>query len=145
MQSLILTLKQASLRVVSVIFLVLLTWVWGGNFTAFNSTAVWAASLTPEAKAYEVKDEFKTPASLEKAADSAERASEQVFDKMEKTQDIVGKTEGRKEAIKTAREHASNKLKSQAERAKSASENSEDLPYQEKLFIKGLQGENHNY
>lgn len=142
MQNLILTLKQIGLRAVSVIFLVLLTWVWGGNFTAFNSTVVWAESLTPESKAFEVKDEFKTPASLEKAADTAERASEQVFDKMEKTQDIVGKTEGRKEAIQKAREHASNKLKSQADRARSAAENSEDLPYQEKLFIKGLRGEN---
>ena len=142
MQSLILTLKQVGLRVVSVIFLVLLTWVWGGNFSAFNSTIVWAESLTPEAEAFQVKDELKSPASLEKAAETAEKASEKVFDQMEKTQDVVGKTEGRKEAIKTAREHASNKLKSQAERAKSAAQNSDDLPYQEKLYIKGLQGEN---
>ena len=142
MQNLILTLKQVSLRVASVIFLVLLIWVWGGNFSALNSTIVWAVSLTPEAEAFKVKDELKAPASLEKAAETAEKASEKVFDQMEKTQDIVGKTAGRKEAIKTAREHASNKLKSQAERAKSAAQNSEDLPYQEKLYIKGLQGEN---
>lgn len=61
---------------------------------------------------------------LDQAADAAERASDQIYTGIEATKRKIGKTKGRKEAIQTARDRASNKWQSLAEKARAAQQNS---------------------
>lgn len=60
---------------------------------------------------------------LDRAAQSAERASDQIFEGLEETKEKIGKTEGRKEVIQKAREHASEKWQSLADKARDAQRN----------------------
>jgi len=63
------------------------------------------------------------PVDLDRAAESAERASDQIFEGLEETKEKIGKTEGRKEVIQKARERASEKWQSVADKARDAQRN----------------------
>ncbi|MBE9142538.1 hypothetical protein [Planktothrix mougeotii] len=137
MQRLILTLKQLSIRWAIAVILVGLIWVGAGIF----STPAFAKSLTPEADFYHVQGGNTENLDLQKASDAAKNASEKVFDQLDTTKNVVGKTEKRKAAIEDARKIAHKKLNDQADRAKAAENPDASLGPNDKLFYKGLQGE----
>jgi len=72
---------------------------------------------------------------LDKAADRADEASEKIFKGLDETKNFVGKTEQRKQAIQHGREHASDKWKSIADKARRAKDSEESLtPPEEKVL-----------
>lgn len=110
------------------------------------------AALTPEAEAYEIQsveptdlpgmvgDRNESEAfDLDQAAEKAEEASSTIFDGLETTKRIKGKTPMRNEIIEEAREHASEKLEDIADRARSAN-SPQELSPKENLILKRYQG-----
>ncbi|MGG6295313.1 hypothetical protein ACQ4M4_13060 [Leptolyngbya sp. AN02str] len=59
---------------------------------------------------------------VDKAAESAERASDQIYEGLEQTKQKIGKTEGRNEIIQKARDHASAKWEALADKARDAND-----------------------
>jgi hypothetical protein len=110
------------------------------------------AAATPEADRYEVDSPQRqsyNPLSgettqggvdLQKAAEKAERLSNDVFSGQETTMEMKGKTQQRNEAILHARETASGKLKEMAETARSADAPA-DLSPKESRVLKHYQGQ----
>ncbi|MBD2485467.1 hypothetical protein [Planktothrix sp. FACHB-1365] len=137
MQRLILHLKQVSFQwAITLILTGLIGVGWG-----ILMTPVFAKSLTPEADFYHVQGGNTENLDLQKASDAAKNASEKVFDQLDTTKKVVGKTEKRNEAIEDARNIAHKKLNDQADRAKAAKNPDASLGPNDKLFYKGLQGE----
>lgn len=64
---------------------------------------------------------------LEHAANKAEEASESIYEGLERTKRVVGKTEPRNEVIEKAREHASEKWQSLADKTRNAKNSDESL------------------
>ncbi|WP_035985714.1 hypothetical protein [Leptolyngbya sp. KIOST-1] len=60
------------------------------------------------------------PLDLEKASQQAENLTEDVYNGLDTTKQVIGKTEGRNEAIEAGRATASNNLRKLAERAEQA-------------------------
>ncbi|VXD11382.1 conserved exported hypothetical protein [Planktothrix serta PCC 8927] len=137
MQRLILRLKQVSVRWAIALILTGLIGVGWGIFM----TPVVAESLTPKANFYNIPGKNTENLDLQKASDAAKNASEKVFDQLDTTKKVVGKTEKRNEAIENARNIAHKNLNDQADRAKAAENPDVPLGPNEKLFYKGLQGE----
>ena len=63
---------------------------------------------------------------LPNAADQAEELSDRVYSGLETTQDLIGKTEARNQAIEHGRTKASGKLQGLAERARQAHEHQDE-------------------
>jgi NADH:ubiquinone oxidoreductase subunit 5 (subunit L)/multisubunit Na+/H+ antiporter MnhA subunit len=87
---------------------------------------------TPESASSPVRTELPPVSEADRAdlkalAESVDRSSEEIYSGLEKTKQIIGKTEARKEAIEHGREHASNKLKALADRIWQAVENNQPL------------------
>ncbi|MBW4654257.1 MAG: hypothetical protein KME20_14660 [Kaiparowitsia implicata GSE-PSE-MK54-09C] len=74
----------------------------------------------------------------DKAADSAERASEQIYEGLDQTKQEIGKTEGRKAVIQKARDHASDKWQSLAEKARTARDSDAELSPVDQHTLKHL-------
>ena len=124
---------------------------WAATFAVLLSslnglslTPASAASLTPEADYYQVpggnnnRPQQDENVDLEKGANRAESAADNIYKGLDTTKDVVGKTEQRNRVIESAREQASDRLKLQSERAKSA-ENPELLDPNERHFLKHIQ------
>lgn len=75
----------------------------------------------------------------DRAATQADKASEEIFKGLDTTKEIIGKTDRRKQVIEQAREQASDKLKSLANKAKESSDPDQDLSPNEKLILERLQ------
>lgn len=114
------------------------------NLNGLSSATALAASLTPEADYYHVNGGVNNQSQqdqeldLKKGANQAEIAADKIYKGLDQTKDFIGKTEQRKQVIEQAREHASNRLKEQSERAKSA-ENPDSLDPNERNFLKNIQ------
>ncbi|ERT09160.1 hypothetical protein M595_0876 [Lyngbya aestuarii BL J] len=114
------------------------------NLNGLSSATALAASLTPEADYYHVNGGINNQSQqdqeldLETGANQAEIAADKIYKGLDQTKDFIGKTEQRKQVIEQAREHASNRLKEQSERAKSA-ESPDSLDPNERNFLKNIQ------
>lgn len=76
---------------------------------------------------------------LQRGADQAEKASDQIYEGLDTTKRIIGKTDERNQIIQAGREKASKKLEDLADKARSAQETGESLPPQEQKTIERLQ------
>lgn len=76
---------------------------------------------------FTVLAQTSNPPDLDQAAEKAEEASEQIFEGLDRTKRVVGKTEPRNEVIEKARTHASQKWQSLADKTKAAKESGESL------------------
>lgn len=79
------------------------------------------------------------PTSTDRAAQKVDRASDKIYEGLDTTKDIIGKTEGRKQVIEQGRQKASQKLEALADKAKSADNPDAALTKQEKMVIDQLQ------
>jgi len=125
--------------------------LWLGFSFAIAPTAL--AADTPEADAYQVSDQPRrqsyNPLShettqggvdLQTAADNADLLSKDVFNGLETTKQIKGKTAKRNQAIEHGRNVAKTKLKDMANKARSV-EAPADLSPKESLILKNYQGQ----
>jgi hypothetical protein len=80
------------------------------------------------------------PPDLEHAANKAEEASEQIYEGLDRTKRVVGKTEPRNEVIEQAREHASNKWKSLADKTRTAKDGDESLSPVDRQNLERISG-----
>ncbi len=144
MKGLLFRLKVMGMQLMK---LLSLTVIFGFLFSSFNTSGsmaiTFAASLTPEADSYHVngvhnQSQPHQNLDLEIGANRSEAASEEIYQGLEKTKDFIGKTEPRKQVIEKAREKASNQLKEQSERAKTA-ESPDSLDPNERNFLKNIQ------
>lgn len=102
-----------------------------------GSSAI-ALPLPPHASSSLVTRATAESLESETGARRAEKASEKVFQGLETTKREIGKTQKRKEAIEEARETASGKLESLADKARRAQESEETLTPVEKKILKRL-------
>jgi hypothetical protein len=72
---------------------------------------------------------------LEHAANKAEEASESIYEGLDRTKRVVGKTEPRNEVIEKAREHASDKWQSLADKTRAAKNSDESLSSADKKAL----------
>jgi hypothetical protein len=86
-----------------------------------------AAHLTSSIIAPWVIAQTASSPDLDQAAEKAEEASERIFEGLDRTKRVVGKTEPRNEVIEEARKHASKKWQSLADKTKAAKESDESL------------------
>jgi hypothetical protein len=96
-----------------------------GLFLPASLNAPWlTTSLTtsPIVATYESSAQVPDPGSIDidRASDKADEASDKVFDGLDTTKRIIGKTDKRNEIIQKARETASGKLKALSDRAEQA-------------------------
>lgn len=103
-----------------------------------GNTAIAAPFLPTNTNLYQIAQLSNSPADLERAADKAEEASENVYKGLDTTKAVVGKTEKRNQVIEEAREHGSDKWKSLAEKARAASRSDESLSPVDELNLKRL-------
>ncbi|HEY9662695.1 MAG TPA: hypothetical protein V6C65_29930 [Allocoleopsis sp.] len=78
-------------------------------------------------------------AQLDQAADKAEQASDKIFDGLDTTKQIIGKTDVRNRVIETGRDKASRKLESIAEKARSTKQSGDSLSPTEQRVVNQLQ------
>ncbi|HEY9763424.1 MAG TPA: hypothetical protein V6D07_12915 [Trichocoleus sp.] len=120
---------------------------------SFMSSPTALAADTPEADAYHVSNQPRRQAynplshettqggvDLKTAADNAEQLSKDVFNGLETTKQIKGKTAKRNQAIEHARDVAKTKLQETANKARSI-EAPADLSPKESLILKNYQGQ----
>ncbi|EAW34407.1 hypothetical protein [Lyngbya sp. PCC 8106] len=136
-------LQVMKFRLLKVFGLIAIFGLLLSSLNGLNSATVLAASLTPEADYYHVNDvnnpsQQEQELDLETSANQAEIAADKIYKGLDKTKDFIGKTEPRKQVIEQAREQASNRLKQQSERAKSA-KNPDSLDPNERNFLKNIQ------
>jgi hypothetical protein len=81
-----------------------------------------------------------TALDLELAANRAEAAAEAVFNGLDTTKELIGKTEARNQAIEGGRKNASQKLFALANRVRDARQSGEPLPIADKRILLHLQG-----
>ncbi|MCD8485579.1 MAG: hypothetical protein LRZ84_02220 [Desertifilum sp.] len=74
------------------------------------------------------------------AARKADEASQKVLENLDKTKEMVGKPGERNRGLEKAREHASQKWESLAEKARQAENNDASLTHPEKKALKHVQG-----
>jgi hypothetical protein len=87
---------------------------------------LWGAALSP-ARQGQLEAQPGPPLSLERAADQADRLSDEVYSGLDTTKKIIGKTEARNQAIEKGRDAASQKLAELSDRARQAETASEDV------------------
>ncbi|MEA5542422.1 hypothetical protein VB834_25655 [Limnoraphis robusta Tam1] len=144
MKSLLSHVKLFGMRLIKVFGLLIVVGVLFSSLNGFSSiTTAFAASLTPEADYYQVdgvnnQSQSNKNLDLDSAANRSEEAADKIYQGLDKTKDFIGKTEPRKQVIEKARDHASNRLKEQSERAKSA-DNPDSLDPNEQNFLKNIQ------
>ncbi|WP_413160747.1 hypothetical protein ACL6C3_19755 [Capilliphycus salinus ALCB114379] len=130
-------------RLIKVFGLAVIISLLFSSLNGLSSTTAFADALTPEADYYQV-NRSATPSlsgrslDLENGANRAESAADKIYQGLDTTKDVVGKTEQRKQVIEKARDHASDRLKEQSERAKSA-QNPNSLDPNERNFLKNIQ------
>jgi len=73
---------------------------------------------------------------LERAIEQVERASEEIYQGLDRTKELIGKTERRKEAIEHGRNHARERLESLAEKARAAQREGYILSPKEELLLR---------
>lgn len=76
---------------------------------------------------------------LQRGADQAEKASDQIYQGLDTTKRIIGKTDKRNQIIQEGREKASGKLDDLADKARSAQETGEPLPQNQQRIVDRLQ------
>lgn len=120
---------------------------------SFTNSATALAADAPEANAYQVSDQPRRQAynplshettqggvDLKTAADNAEQLSKDVFNGLDTTKQIKGKTAKRNQAIEHGRDVAKTKLQEIAGKARSADAPA-DLSPKESLILKNYQGQ----
>ncbi|MDY6782262.1 MAG: hypothetical protein SW833_06870 [Cyanobacteriota bacterium] len=114
-------------------------WVAGivvlGVAIALPETSL-AASLPPLMA--NIADRAPEP-NLERGSREAEKASEKVYEGLDRTQKVIGKTQKRNEAIEYARQHASDRLDSLADKARTAKGASDSLSPVDKVNLDLMQ------
>ena len=143
MKRLFSNLQVMRMRLIKLFNLALVFGIFCLSLNGLSSATALAASLTPEADYYQVNDVNNQSQSdqkldLDTGANQADIAADKIYKGLDQTKDFIGKTEQRKQVIEQAREHASNRLKEQSERAKSA-ESPDSLDPNERNFLKNIQ------
>jgi hypothetical protein len=77
---------------------------------------------------------------LKQGAQKAEKASEKVYEGLERTQKIIGKTEKRNDAIKYARQHASERWNSLADKTRAVERSEDSLSPVDKVNLDLING-----
>lgn len=68
-----------------------------------------------------------SPQDLKQAAEEVDEAAADVYSGLDKTKDIIGKTDARKQAIEHGRDNVSNKLESLSDRVEEAAQQNKPL------------------
>lgn len=76
---------------------------------------------------------------IDRAADKADAASENIYKGLDTTKRVVGKTDKRNQVIEQAREQGSEKWKALAEKAKAAQNSETDLTPTDKKVLRQVQ------
>jgi len=97
-----------------------------------------AAPVSSQPPLYWLTTTTGTSLDLDQAAESAERASDDIYKGLDRTKRDIGKTEGRNEIIQKARDHASDKWQSLADKARSAQETDTELSPVDQHTLKRL-------
>ena len=89
--------------------------------------------------AYEIAQNPTESLDVDRAAHKADEASESIYDGLDTTKRIIGKTDKRNQVIEEARTHASQKWKALADKAKAAQNSETSLSPTEKQVLKQVQ------
>lgn len=130
------TLKFGKLRQIIALCCLQISLVLG--FVICDGGSAVALPVLPKTQPSPVAQATAKSLESETGARRAEKASEKVFQGLETTKREIGKTQKRKEAIEDARETASGKLESLADKARQAQESGETLTPVEKKILKRL-------
>lgn len=84
-------------------------------------------SFSPKQAAEESVSAQNSPQELEDLANNVDQAADSVYNGLDTTKDIIGKTELRKEAIEHGRDHASGRLGTLSERIRKARQEKQPL------------------
>lgn len=76
---------------------------------------------------------------VDRAADKADQASENIYEGLDTTKRIIGKTDKRNQIIEEARDHASQKWKSLADKAKAVQNSDASLTPTEEQVLKQVE------
>lgn len=140
-------LIPSTLRQIVALCLVQISLFFGLALTDFGCTVALAKPLTLEAKFSQI-DPATEPSlndeqlDLNQAVNKADEASQKVYQGLDKTKSLIGKTEKRNQAIEHGRNNASEKLQSLANKARRVKNSDESLSVSEKQALEQLQGKN---
>lgn len=76
---------------------------------------------------------------IDRAAEKADQASDNIYEGLDTTKRIIGKTDKRNQVIEAARDHASQKWKSLADKAKAAQNSDTSLTPTEEQVLKQVE------
>jgi len=79
------------------------------------------------------------PLDVDRAAEKADQASENIYEGLDTTKRIIGKTDKRNQIIEEARDHASQKWQSLADKAKAAQNSDIELTPTEEQVLKQVE------
>lgn len=115
---------------------------FGMAISTFPGATASANSLALTTESYPVALTSSQPLDLQQAASQADDASQKIFEGIDTTKDWVGNREGTNQAIEKARESASDKWKSLADKARNSDNSDESLSPSEGNVLKRLTSDN---
>ncbi|HEY9652861.1 MAG TPA: hypothetical protein V6C95_19545 [Coleofasciculaceae cyanobacterium] len=141
------TRTPSSLRQLVALCLVQISLFFGLAITNFTCAAASASPLALEAKFSQIAPATEPPFNnkpldLDQAVNKADEASQKVYQGLDKTKSLIGKTEKRNQAIEHGRNEASEKLQSLADKARRVKNSDESLSVTEKQALEQIQGKN---
>lgn len=140
-------LTPSNFRQIVALCLVQISLFFGLAITDFSCIAASAMPLALEAKFSQVDPATEPPFNdepldLDQAVNKADQASDKVYQGLDKTKSLIGKTEKRSQAIEQGRNEASEKLQSLADKARRVKNSDESLSVTEKQALEQLQTKN---
>lgn len=108
---------------------------------SFVSAAVALPVISPslDSVSHSAQAVDEKPLDVDQASERADQATDKIFEGLDSTKRLIGKTEKRNQVIEEARGHASTKLKSLADKAREAPNPDESLDLSEKQVLRQLQ------
>jgi len=97
------------------------------GFGMMGSGGAIASPVPTQPPVYRLTENTGSSLDIDQAVDKVERAPNEIYEGLERTKQDIGKTEGRKEIIQKARDHASDKWQSLADKARAAQEGDTEL------------------
>jgi len=88
---------------------------------------VWSTTLSSASQGKAIDPQPGNPIQLDQAADQAADLSKDVYNGLDTTKEIIGKTEARNEAIEKGRDAASQKMQELSDRARQAEISGDDV------------------
>ncbi|HAG84640.1 MAG TPA: hypothetical protein DCL61_26675 [Cyanobacteria bacterium UBA12227] len=115
---------------------------FGLGISNFSGTTASANPLALTTEFYPVAQTSSQPLDLEEGSNKADEASQTIFEGIDTTKDWIGNREETNQAIEKARESASDKWKSLADKARNSENSDESLSPPEGNVLKRLTSDN---